>query len=288
MFGRKKPIETEQISAEEQKIRAYTQNEYAEVKSYVSGIAQKINDLDENLKPEKINIEKEENLDMGILLQKYNELVDKVNNTKKRLVEDTEIAITNLTDLCLYSSKIIDGEENFILPFTSPIYKNGNDKSDPIRKVKIDKIGIEDLHVFEDWLYNVSTTGELINNGLTVESAILKSGGFLTSKEFTKIVYSIIQKKLKFRNANNGWENVYDTIDYISKENPLSLQPLEQHIHIFFSKCYSHFGLFYANIQTQMYHQAKIQNQITEEQIPFQNQNTQLSDIMKMLQNKSY
>lgn len=283
MFGKKKPIETEQISAEEQKIRAYTQNEYNEVKSYVSIIEQKIHDFNETPVAKKIDIQQEDNLDTNTLIQKYNELVEDFNIAKQRLKDGTENPIGNLTNLCLYSSKIIDGEDNFTLPFTNPLYKNGDRKTDPIKKVKIEPLTGEDVQDFREWFSNISTTGELIGNILTSESPILKTGGFLTSKDFIKIVHSIIQKKLKFKNKANNWENVYDNIDHIVKENPVSLQPLEQHVHVFFSNCCPHFGLFCENIKTNIYYQMMIQNRLLEEVEQSQNQDTNLSQAMKKL-----
>jgi len=283
IFAKKKVIENEQISAEEQKIRAYTQNEYNEVKSYVSIIEQKIHDFNETQVAKKIDIQQEDNLDTNTLIQKYNELVENFNIAKQRLKDGTENPIGNLTNLCLYSSKIIDGEDNFTLPFTNPLYKNGDRKTDPIKKVKIEPLTGEDAQDFREWFSNISTTGELIGNILTSESPILKTGGFLTSKDFIKIVHNIIQKKLKFKNKANNWENVYDNIDHIVKENPVSLQPLEQHIHVFFSNCCPHFGLFCENIKTNIYYQTMMQNRLLEEVEQSQNQDTNFSQAMQKL-----
>jgi hypothetical protein len=283
IFAKKKVIENEQISAEEQKIRAYTQNEYNEVKSYVSIIEQKIHDFNETQVAKKIDIQQEDNLDTNTLIQKYNELVENFNIAKQRLKDGTENPIGNLTNLCLYSSKIIDGEDNFTLPFTNPLYKNGDRKTDPIKKVKIEPLTGEDAQDFREWFSNISTTGELIGNILTSESPILKTGGFLTSKDFIKIVHNIVQKKLKFKNKANNWENVYDNIDHIVKENPVSLQPLEQHIHVFFSNCCPHFGLFCENIKTNIYYQTMMQNRLLEEVEQSQNQDTNFSQAMQKL-----
>jgi hypothetical protein len=283
IFAKKKVIENEQISAEEQKIRAYTQNEYNEVKSYVSIIEQKIHDFNETQVAKKIDIQQEDNLDTNTLIQKYNELVENFNIAKQRLKDGTENPIGNLTNLCLYSSKIIDGEDNFTLPFTNPLYKNGDRKTDPIKKVKIEPLTGEDAQDFREWFSNISTTGELIGNILTSESPILKTGGFLTSKDFIKIVHNILQKKLKFKNKANNWENVYDNIDHIVKENPVSLQPLEQHIHVFFSNCCPHFGLFCENIKTNIYYQTMMQNRLLEEVEQSQNQDTNFSQAMQKL-----